>query len=159
MLVKLAQNPCQKSSLSSRHVEKKKSTYHIGIETPTTTAGRNPGVACTLRYTLRLRWWCTVQQHNLQLYCDRTWSRRRSMFVIHFQFVSIIRSVNWRPSSALCQVTYYISGQLNTTQVDDGDVGDDDDGDGPAVGGEPDASKSDSCCRQGVGVAADLTPI
>jgi hypothetical protein len=63
--------------------------------------------------------------------------------------------------SSLLPITYRSSpGQHSTTDktTDDGDVGDDDDDDGPGVGMEPDASESDTRCRQ-QGVAADLTPI
>ena len=60
--------------------------------------------------------------------CVRTWSRRRSIFVIHFQFVFDQNSISYSVKGAR-QSVLLLPYRSRSIQ-DDGDVGDDDDDDG-----------------------------
>jgi hypothetical protein len=82
----------------------------IGIEISTTTA-TPPRIFCFC--FIGNNRYCTVP---VELYCDRMWLRRRSMFVIVIHF-RIIRSVNRCPESVLYYLLPIGAAPANTAQL------------------------------------------
>jgi hypothetical protein len=90
--------------------------------------------------------YCTYSSDDPYVATPQIHVRNRNPFSVCFASSGQLTGAR----SSLLPITYRSSpGQHSTTDktTDDGDVGDDDD-DGPGVGMEPDASESDTRCRQ-----------